>query len=411
MKKIFLNTMAVLAAATLLTSCWDTMDDKASIDAAYTTESQVTSTGVTLTSATVKSYKRIDLVGSASNIENVTEMGFMVGEDPSMSGAMSFDATDYSAVIVNPSERGWYEEVETEVIITEEESDMYDTLVGENELGEPYYYYIQYSYVLSADTEIDFSKSYFYDATGETPVSPAKEGWYINNGSTYKLSADTAIDPAIEYYMKSIPSNFAISASGLSGATTYYVCAYAVTPSGVAISEVQQLTTPETPVYGISGYYFTTEFELDEDQSDIVWVQEEGMYPIYIEQDPDDETAVTIYNLWGANGQAEAIYDPENLTIYIAANTPIGKHPTYGTLSVRGVNASISAFTQYIEMTFTPKGGFMTSTPFAVSVSAGRFGFYYVEMEHMSDDEVAELMGEGKKRTYMPFTSRKYNLK
>ena len=412
--------MAVLAAATLFTSCWDTMDDKASIDAAYNSESQITSTGVTLTSATVKSYKRIDLVGSVSNLENVTEMGFMVGENPDMSGAQAFDATDYSIITVNPAESGWFEEVATEVIVTEEEAkDRDDVQVGETKEGETYYYYLTYSYVPTEDTEIDPNKSYYYDAEGYSPVSPVKEGWYVENSSgVYKLSTDTAIDPDTDYFTKSLPSNFAASATTLTGNTTYYVCAYAVTPSGIAISEVQQLQTPETPIYGIDGYYVTKEYLLDEDYWE-TWSTDGSAYIVYIESDPSDETAVSIYNLFalsdifGGDECIDAIYEPDEGVIYIPSGSATGySYGSYGSIIVRGVNSSVSAYTSYIEMAFTPRGGFITTTPCFMAVSAGRLSDYtYFEMEHLSDEEVAELLSGAKKRTYAPFTSKSFNLR
>lgn len=384
--------MSLLAAVALLTSCMDTMDDKADIDAAYNNPSQVTSTGVTLVSAEVKSYKRIDMQGSITNLDNVIEMGFLVGTSPDMSGAISIDATDYSEIIVNPSERGWYEEVATPKEVVENPDDDTD-----------------YSYVLSEDTEFDPSKNYFYDA-GNTPVSPYKEGWYVEDGkTTYKLSTDTEIDPETDYYMQSFPEAFALSANTLQGGTTYYVCAYALTPSGIATSEVMQLTTPETPIFDISGYYFVNEYILDEDDME-TW-NYNGLYWLYIDADPDDPTALIMYNLFGLCDifggfeGVDAIYDPDEQMVYIASGSATGyTYGAYGNIMLRGVNASISAYTPYIEFEFTPKGGFLDSSICFMGVSAGRLSDYtYFEMEHMTDADVEEIFGSAKPRTYAPF--------
>lgn len=400
MKKIFLNTMSLLAAVALLTSCMDTMDDKADIDAAYNNPSQMTSTGVTLVNAEVKSYKRIDMQGSITNLDNVIEMGFLVGTSPDMSGALSFDATDYSKVTVNPSEEGWYEEVATPKEVVENPDDAYD-----------------YTYVLTEDTEIDPKKEYYYDA-GNTPVSPYKEGWYVEDGkTTYKLSTDTEIDSEKTYYEQSFLDSFALSANTLQGGTTYYVCAYAQTPSGIATSEVMQLTTPETPIFDISGYYFVDEYILDEEDFE-TWYPN-GRYWLYIDADPDDPTALVVYNLFGLCDMfgglegIDAIYDPDEQMVYIASGSATGySYGAYGGISVRGINSSISAYTPYIEFEFTPKGGFLNSSVCIMAVSAGRLSDYtYFEMEHMTDTDVEEIFGSAKARTYAPFAHKTLTLK
>jgi hypothetical protein len=79
MKKIFKYMIPCLAVAFSLTSCNDTMDDKAVIDAKYEVLDNPT---FAMSSAAASTYESATLTGTvASGLENVQEVGFQVSTD------------------------------------------------------------------------------------------------------------------------------------------------------------------------------------------------------------------------------------------------------------------------------------------------------------------------------------------
>ena len=328
MKKIFLKSMTVLAAVALLSSCWDTMDDKADIDASFADASQAQKAGVALTDVTVTSYQSLDANVTVADASNVIEQGILVSKNPEFVDAIVFD--------------GSYE------VFTDFESE---------------------------------------------DDSPAALGLYEKSGSTYKLTSDTEIGSK-DYFKKTMPAAFTVTAEGLDGETDYYVRAYAVTRgAGMVVSDVIDVTTPPIPFYETpDGWYTITEYALDDDNNVDPETKEE--YPMIIQSDPDDETALSIINFGGwygvGNIVVDAIYSPEDHQIYIPSGTQIGTHSKYGAVVTGGINAALTAYTSYIVIDFAQLGGLLTLDGYyRVYCSAGTFGWYTMSGIHdVETDEV-----------------------
>ena len=326
MKKIFLKSMTILAAVAMLSSCWDTMDDKADIDAAFSDASQADKVGVVLVDAAVTSYQSITASATVADGTDLVEQGILIADNPEFVDALAFDGS-YSL----------FEEFESE------------------------------------------------------EDSPADLGLYEFKDGVYQLTADEEIDPEKEYFAKSMPASFTVDAEGLEGDTEYYVCAYAVTrKAGMVRSNVMQMTTPPIPVYETPGGYYTiTEYALDDDN--VVDPSTKAVFWMYIMEDPDDDTALTIVNFGGwynfGNAMVEAIYDPEEHMIYIPSGSKIGEYPGYGSMLTGGINESITAYTKNIEIEFEPLGGFLTLIGYyRVYVNAGTIGWYTMSGVHDVED-------------------------
>ena len=75
MKNIFKTFISCIVLAVGVTSCYDEMDSKSSIDAQYDQASNITAS---LGESTVLSFSEISINGSISSTEGVLEAGFMV---------------------------------------------------------------------------------------------------------------------------------------------------------------------------------------------------------------------------------------------------------------------------------------------------------------------------------------------
>jgi len=80
MKNYYKYIIPCLAITLLFSSCYDTMDDKASIDALYET---LTNPVVNATTATAETYQTATATGSVATLENVQEVGFQISTDSS----------------------------------------------------------------------------------------------------------------------------------------------------------------------------------------------------------------------------------------------------------------------------------------------------------------------------------------
>lgn len=207
--------------------------------------------------------------------------------------------------------------------------------------------------------------------------TPDFSGDIVTVTYTQEVDAEGGLEP--------IPSTITLKTEDLVGSTTYYVRAYAVTPGGIAVSEAVELTTPKTPIFTVGGMYTVAQYWNNDDYE---W-EPDDMYKMLIEVDAADETALTITNLFNAGGTCDAIYDPDESTIYIPSMTVIGNHPTYGPISVRGINDAWSAYTSYIYINFTSLGGLLESGTFMAYVSAGSFGWYMISAVHDNEDAAA----------------------
>ena len=202
MKKIFSIALAALSLLAV-TSCYDTMDSKSSIDKKFEDATQLTSVGVTLVSAKATAFNTAAFSATLEDVTNVIDAGFQVSTNAEFTG----DVLTFA-----------YE------IIEEEEGDEVVEEGAEEEEGE--------------EGEGDGEEA------GEETPAPEEE------------SDD---EPVV------FPNQIDVEATGLEGETTYYVRAYAATPAGTVLSEVKEFTTPVVPIFGVAGLYTIQEYSLNDD--------------------------------------------------------------------------------------------------------------------------------------------------
>lgn len=170
-----------------------------------------------------------------------------------------------------------------------------------------------------------------------------------------------------------------ISVSDLPELTTLYVRAYAVTKgAGTVVSSAKKITTGGIPVFPIAGTYTCDEYKFDSNAG--TWAVDD-QYTIAIASEPGSND-VLITGIWGYPLPVEGTYDPATNIVTVDSYSIIGTHSSYGEVWIRGVNDAVSAYTNTIEFKFTPKGGAMVSSNFAVQVSAGSFGFFKLQLKH-----------------------------
>ena len=109
MKKIFKTLIPCLALAVGFTSCYDEMDDKASIDAEYALANAPT---VAVSSAEALDYSSATVTGTVSSVEGVVEVGFMVATAADFSDAKIYSmdavASSFETTIAGLAETTTY---------------------------------------------------------------------------------------------------------------------------------------------------------------------------------------------------------------------------------------------------------------------------------------------------------------
>lgn len=85
MKKIFKYILPCLSLMLAFTSCYDTMDDKASIDAAY--EKQFKNATVSIASVTAPAYNTVEVTCTVGDVKDVAEQGIQFSKTEDMTGA------------------------------------------------------------------------------------------------------------------------------------------------------------------------------------------------------------------------------------------------------------------------------------------------------------------------------------
>ena len=109
MKKIFKYMIPCMAFALSLTSCNETMDDKAKIDAQYDT---MEAPAIAMASAAATAYDKATVTGTVLDLENVQEVGFQVATDAQFSSFDSYVsdevATTFTAEITDLQEKTTY---------------------------------------------------------------------------------------------------------------------------------------------------------------------------------------------------------------------------------------------------------------------------------------------------------------
>jgi len=93
MKNIF-KLIPCLAMALVFASCYDTMDDKSSIDAQYADNNAPT---VTMVSATAETYSNGVASATVSDVSNVIEEGIMISTDANFSEYTAYPAADVNS--------------------------------------------------------------------------------------------------------------------------------------------------------------------------------------------------------------------------------------------------------------------------------------------------------------------------
>lgn len=206
----------------------------------------------------------------------------------------------------------------------------------------------------------------------------AKGGTVLEAGVMLSTSSDFASFDS--YAAEEVSESFTVSISGLNDNTTYYVRSYAVSAAnGIVVSEAQTASTPVAPIFDVDGTYTTQEYEIDTETGT---ESLSATYKVTIAFAEGSDTKVNITNLFEGGETIVGTYNKDRGTITVAQNQIIGVHSSYGNIFIRPVNDEISGYVSSATFTFQSKGGFMNSSIWAASVSAGNFGFYRVKMTH-----------------------------
>ena len=109
MKKLFKYMIPCVAMALSLTSCSDTMDDKAAIDAKY---EKLELPAIAVASAVADSYMAGTAEGPLSDVENAQEVGFQVSTDETFATYVTFIsdevATEFEVELSDLEEKTTY---------------------------------------------------------------------------------------------------------------------------------------------------------------------------------------------------------------------------------------------------------------------------------------------------------------
>lgn len=195
-----------------------------------------------------------------------------------------------------------------------------------------------------------------------------EEGVVLTAGETKKFIAASEI-----------ASEVTMSLGGLAEQTEYTLQAYVVTKSSVTvISETKvTVTTPAMPVVTVEGTYLATEFKLDDNDE---WATDDESYEMTIKIVNEEDGEVEITNFWGGDMTVTGFIQ-EDGSIAIPTGQQIYDHPSYGPVSMLGVNEEISAYTDFIIL--TPNVLDFMSSPWSARVEAGNFGFFRVGMKRV----------------------------
>lgn len=87
MKNIFKTLVPCLVLAMGMSSCYDTMDDKAAVEAGFT---QIDAPVVSISGANAIDYASVSVSGSLSGVDGVVEVGFMVATSQDFSDAKTY---------------------------------------------------------------------------------------------------------------------------------------------------------------------------------------------------------------------------------------------------------------------------------------------------------------------------------
>lgn len=204
------------------------------------------------------------------------------------------------------------------------------------------------------------------------------ENTMLEVGVMVATSSDFAAYNA--YPAAEVGNTFSVSVRGLEDNTTYYVRTYAVSEaSGIAVSEAQTLSTPVAPIFDLDGVYSANQYAIDASTGVATL---DDTYKVTIAFVDGSTTNISITNLFNGGRTISGVYNPARGTFTVARGTVMGDHPTYGEIFINPVDDEIASYLANATFTFQTKGGFLNSSIWAASVSAGNLGFFRVEMAH-----------------------------
>lgn len=318
--------MTILAAVAMLSSCWDTMDDKADIDAAFTDASQADKVGVVLVDAAVTSYQSLTASATVADGTDLVEQGILVADNPEFVDALAFDGSytlfeEFESEEDSPAELGLYE----------------------------------------------FNDG-VYKQTSDEEIDPYKDYYAKTMPSSFTVDA-VGLQGETDYYV-----------------CAYAVTRKA----GMVRSNVLQVTTPPIPVFETPGGYYTiTEYELDDDNVVDPSTKAVYPMLIIEDPDDETALTIVNFGGWYnfGNVMTDAVYDPEEHMIYIPSGSKIGVYGSYGNMMTGGINEAITAYTKNVEIAFEPVGGLLTLIGYyRVYVNAGTIGWYTMSGVHDVDE-------------------------
>lgn len=206
----------------------------------------------------------------------------------------------------------------------------------------------------------------------------AKDNTVLEVGVMLSTSDDFATYNS--YAAKEIGATFSFLITGLSDNTTYYVRSYAVSAAnGTAVSDVQKVTTPVAPIFELGGIYTAKQYAVDSKTGAVTL---DDTYKVTVAFEEGSTTKVKITNLFGGEMTVSGAFNAAKSTFTVKSGSIIANDPKYGEVFINPVNNEITNFIENATFTFQAKGGFLDSSIWAASVSAGNFGFYKLQMTH-----------------------------
>lgn len=204
------------------------------------------------------------------------------------------------------------------------------------------------------------------------------ENAFLEVGVMVATSSDFAAYNA--YPAAEVGNTFSVSVRGLEDNTTYYVRTYAVSETcGIAVSAAQTISTPVAPIFDLDGVYTASQYKIDA-STGVATLND--TYKVTIAFVEGSTTNITITNLFDGGKTIPGVYNPARGTFTVARGTVMADNATYGEVFINPVDDEIASYLANATFTFQTKGGFLNSSIWAASVSAGNLGFFRVEMTH-----------------------------
>lgn len=204
----------------------------------------------------------------------------------------------------------------------------------------------------------------------------AKDNTVLEVGVMLSTSNDFAIYSS--YAATEIGATFSFPITGLSDNTTYYIRSYVVSAAnGTGVSDVQTVTTPAAPIFELGGVYTAKQYVIDAGVATL-----DDTYKVTVAFEEGSTTKVKITNLFGGEMTVSGTFNAAKSAFTVGRGSIIGNSPQYGEIFINPVNNEITSYIDNATFTFQTKGGFLDSSIWAASASAGNLGFYKLQMTH-----------------------------